>query len=188
LSSYLGERTQIVKINNIFSRPSQINKGVPQGSILGPILFLFYINDFPAYIENISIPILYADDTTLTIYGKDIDQIAIASDSCLDEANRWFISNDLTINKLKTENLLCSLNQNIIKANTNNSVKMLGIHIDPKLKWDVHITQLAKSLAKNLFILRRVRNYISFKCLKSVYFALVHSLISYGTILWGNSS
>jgi len=106
--SYLANRKQKVQIQteNMSQASSEwgtIEHGVPQGSILGPLLFIIYINDLPATINNLSQPILFADDTSVTITSKNISDFCSIGNSVLSEMNKWFIANKLVLNFDKTK-------------------------------------------------------------------------------------
>lgn len=184
LKSYLNERKQMVVQYNDKSSFKNITIGVPQGSVLGPFLFVIAVNDF-----SYSVPcksMLYADDTTLMNSTHYLDDLINKENSSLQSALEWFEANLLVVNQQKTEKIVFSLNSNIIKNTT--SVKLLGIVLDNKLNWDHHVDQLCRKLSRVVFLLRKLRNSISTDILLTVYNALFQSQLRYGVVLWGNSS
>ena len=99
--NYLNEREQFVDINGVQSDKKQITCGVPQGSVLGPLLFLIFINDLPNATNFLTL--LFADDTTFQISGVDTDQLFLLANSELEKASVWFKANKLTLNVKKTK-------------------------------------------------------------------------------------
>ena len=95
--SYLSNRKQYVSIDNYNSQFQYINVGVPQGSVLGPLLFLLYVNDL-VFVSNILKPIIFADDTNIFLSGKNIHDMNIVFNTELEKVHLWFITNKLTIN------------------------------------------------------------------------------------------
>jgi exonuclease III len=202
MSSYLENRYQRVimkgsKFNKIFSKWERVIYGVPQGSILGPLLFLIYINDFPASLKNLAQPILFADDTSIIISNSSPEEFTSNIISVFKEIMIWFNRNFLTLNCDKTHFLQFFLKRHrevdiqIITTNsliTNiNCSKFLGINIDSSLSWKNHITVLSSRLNKACFAIRSVKPFMSLDTMKMIYYAYVHSLLKYGIIFWGNA-
>lgn len=181
--SYLQNRLQAVSVNNNLSSFMRIETGVPQGSILGPLLFIIYINDFSRSISP-NRSVLYADDATLLIRANDAQSLERNTSLAIKEAANWFCSNQLKLNDDKTQKINFSFNNNLINGD---SVKLLGIYLDDGLKWSLHIDQLCLKLSQQVYLLRQLKKSFDKEILVMVYFASIHSLISYGTILWGNS-
>lgn len=184
IKTYLCGRYQSVVVNNQSSTYLEVMAGVPQGSILGPLLFLLAINDLP-----ISLPfqsLLYADDTTFLVTGSSQKEIDSKSNLIYERAAEWFKANALTINATKTEKMCFSLRR--LDANTSNSVKLLGVHLDPKLSWETHTDHVISKLSRVCFLLRRLRTCVSQDVVKLAYFSLFHSHLLYANMLWGNCS
>lgn len=182
-TSYLSNRKQCVVMNNVTSDLENVDYGVPQGSVLGPLLFIIYINDFHIFLNSECT--LFADDTTLTCsanYPTDLDRI---NAEVITQAEIWFSTNKLCLNNDKTQRITVSYNNSISKGE---NVRLLGIVIDDALKWDKHVDDLCNKLAKSLFILRKLKNLVDRETLISIYFALFHSHLNYGVSLWANSS
>ena len=159
--SYLSNRKQAVFVNDKWSNFEPINCGVPQGSILGPLLFTIYINDFPKCCPNVT-TYLFADDAKL-IYSK-----RKLLTSCLDKelmnVPSWISLNKLALNIPKTQMLQFNHTSNVqfmgVNLANDENAKYLGIHIDPKLSLHSHIKHEVKKLSKQLSVIARLRHYV----------------------------
>ena len=161
-----------------------ITRGVPQGSILGPILFLVYINDLPNSIScDGCLTILYADDTSFLVRGNG-NELESSIAAVLDEAKIWFASNRLFLNEAKTDRI----NFQLRGGKTEPSPKFLGVHLDAALGWVSHISALNGKLATALFVIRKIRYTAGYHAALITYHVLFHSLISYGILAWGNAA
>ena len=212
--SYLSERQQYVSLDGIISNMLEIAIGVPQGSILGPILFLIYINDLPEC--STLLALLFADDTTLLASGDNIDDLIIYVNEELRKIVTFFRANKLSLHPAKTQFMIFT-NSNAIKnkdvklyidmnnpggANSNlvvpinritcNSdfpaIKFLGILFDPELNFKLHVRSISTKISKALFILRTVKNILSEKSLKTLYYSLIHCHLIYGIHVWSSTS
>jgi hypothetical protein len=170
-----------------------IKYGVPQRSILGPLLFLVYINDLPLTIHSQSKPILFADDTNIIISHPEADGFQI----CMNDAmslNKWIKANKLTLNSDKTNFMkFCINNKTWVNLNIGyddktieevETTKFLGLQIDNNLKWKKHIQYIIPKLSSACFAMRTITSLMKTETLKLVYFAYFHSIMSYGIIFW----
>ena len=197
--SYLTNRKQYVYVNNVSSDIKCINCGVPQGSVLGPILFLLFINDLTSIPALADMLKLFADDTNLFISDSNITHLETKCNIALTVLAEWMSANKLTINYEKTcymlfrphlsKKLNYSLNVTINNTIINcvESIKFLGIILDNKLTWKLHIDDIYNSLMKYVGIFYKLRPILSLSVMKSIYFATVHSKLLYGLELYGNT-
>ena len=206
--SYLDNRKQFVSIENSSSSLGTITTGVPQGSILGPLLFLIYVNDLASSTSDMKC-LMYADDTSLIIpfdlNKKTIDQ----NSSCLDQQTstinnklnsvfEWLTVNKLSLNTNKTKFMIFHFPQRIIpnyaipliKINNKfiekvNTFKFLGIYLDCNLSWENHVNEITKKISKTVGVLSILKHYFPQKILLTIYNSLILSHFNYGITLWG---
>ena len=198
---YLCTRTQSVYIKGKLSRPEIIEIGVPQGSILGPLLFLLYINDFP--LNNKLNPLLYADDTTLLNKNKDLPTLFNDTNALLKETETWFKANKLTLHPQKTKYILFTsskcipmgLNlqvggvdiERIQETNTTKSFCLVGVHLDEKLSWKHHIEHIRKKVSRNLAMIISSKNVLPDKVKILLYHSIIKSHLDYCLPIWGGA-
>lgn len=182
ISSYLSNRKQYVSIRGSDSSVLKVTVGVPQGSVLGPFFFMVIINDLPKSLNVQSV--IYADDTTLFSSNRDLVELNRDIVQGQSEAISWFSSNKLLCNQDKTQSILLSLANN----HEAHSVKLLGINVDSKLNWSTHVESVCKKISRVCYLIWKLRDLLSPSFLRSSYFGLFQSHISYGLLLWGHSS
>lgn len=198
LKSYLSNRIQKVQIKSTQSQGCQVEIGVPQGSILGPFLFLVYINDLPFMVQNLAKIVLFADDTSLIFKVNRQTQNVDDVNNALLRIQDWFTVNNLVLNSKKTKCIRFSL-PNVQKSKLdivlNNDVLdfvdnavFLGITLDEKLQWDPHINALSKRLSSAAYAVRKIRLLTDVETARIVYFSYFHSIMSYGILLWGQAA
>ena len=194
--SYLTGRVQYVTYNRVQSSSKQITCGVPQGSILGPLLFLIYINDLPNVCDN-TMPFLFADDTNLFISGENYQKLYEAANNDLNAIAEWLKVNRLSLNVKKTHYMVFS-NTKITSANNELKIegetisevtktKFLGVIIDNRLNWQHHINYISSKVAKGLGIIIKVRKVLDNKSLLSLYYAFIYPYLMYCNHVWGNA-
>lgn len=208
--SYLTDRSQYVEINHINFKSnkkhcyksglSKVLYGVPQGSILGPLLFICYLTGLPFSNDgNATKIVLYADDANLIVTGKNCTQIELRTLTEMSKLEKFLGSSNLLLNNKKTKLISFHTRQNRnpltldIKLNNNpveqlTETKFLGLIIDKNLSWDEHVKFITKKLSSGLYALRRMKHYCSLKTLKTIYYSLFQSHISYGICIYGATS
>ena len=191
LANYLKTRKQYVKLNNIKSDLLEITCGVPQGSILGPLLFLIYVNDIPAICEN-SIPFLFADDTNLIGFNKKGSVEFMQADT--QRMYKWLCANKLSLNIGKSSTLTFNATSiqdlkcgNVPIAHAT-SCKYLGVRLDENLSFDEHITTVVTKLSKHAGIISKIRHYLPRKTVLLYYKQYVQPVIQYGLLIYGCTS
>ena len=194
---YLSDRAQVTVINNVNSEINFIHCGVPQGSILGPLLFLLYINDLPNC-HLLSDVRMYADDTNLTFASKDPEELFSSLTHDLSNLKQWLDSNRLSLNVLKTKCLFTGTKHKISLLPSEpricldghliervNSCKSLGVQVDETLSWEAHISEVVGKVAKVLAALRRLRPICPQSTLFTIYKSLVLPHLDYCSAVWG---
>ena len=196
-SSYLTNRKQFVSIMGHDSTIADIEFGVPQGSVLGPLLFLIYINDLNLAMKY-SKTQHFADDTNLLIKNTHLKQLQKQLNKDLKQLCHWLKANKLSLNTSKTELILFrhpnkKINYDLkVKINgkqllQSNSVKYLGILLDTHLNWSAHASSLALKLNRAAGMLAKVRHFVTQHTLRNIYFGIFSSLLTYGSQVWGQS-
>jgi Reverse transcriptase (RNA-dependent DNA polymerase) len=212
--NYLSGRKQYVSCGDSDSSLLSILIGVPQGSILGPLLFLVYINDLPGSTDLFSL--LFADDTALTACADNLADLYSSINAELRKLCTFFRENKLSLNPEKTNYLLFTHNNSSpppelhLVLNNNNpnendpshisvlsrvlttdktpAIKYLGVYFDSNLNFKFHINQISKKLSRALFALRRVKNILPPRSLKTLYYSLFHCHLTYGIEIWSSVS
>ena len=187
--SYLSERKQRTKVNNCYSSWSNIKSGVPQGSILGPLLFNIYLNDIFFFVKKCDIS-NYADDTTPYSVDTSMDLLLNALEEDVTILIRWFRENYFQLNADKchflisnrSKDTLINVGDEIIECS--NSVKLLGITIDNKLKFGEHVSKLCKKASQKIHALARISNFMSQDKLRIIMKAFIESQFGYCPLAW----
>lgn len=186
VESYLRCRCQVVRVAGVTSAKSVINIGVPQGSVLGPIIFLIYINDLPNGETHAKFT-LFADDTTISHAADTCEGSLNGSMVAQERAENWFCSNRLLLNADKTSRIIFSM-RNLSGVENASEVSFLGVTLDPGLQWGKHINALAGKLCRGLYVLRNLHKCVSPDVLRTAYFAIFHTHVSYAILAWGHSA
>lgn len=209
--SYLKDRKQQVKINDLLSHEESVVYGVPQGSVLGPTLFLLYINELCNIRVSAGRIISYADDTAIVFFGVSWATVKNAAETGLAEIASWLNANLLTLNVLKTNFICFTPNMrtqpgadfeikihrcvNFLHCGGNcqnieqvRSTKYLGITVDQRLSWHHHIEITMARVRKLIWVFRNLRHVMPAQLLNKIYVALVQSVISYCIPVWGGAT
>ena len=196
------DRKQTVYVNGSYSEEGEIHHGVPQGSILGPLLFCLYINDMPLAISSTNVSCeLFADDSTLHANEKTVSILSNILQQSLDEIFDWCNNNQMLINTSKTKSMLITTRQK--HQNNLSSLqlslegepieqvrnhRLLGVIIDDQMTWCTHINNLCKTLSRNVFLLSKLRYILNTDCCKSFFHAHIKSHCDYASTLWDSCS
>ena len=199
--NYLSDREQFVSVNGVQSETMKMAYGVPQGSVLGPLLFLIFINDLPNATDFLTL--LFADDTTFQMSGVDLDFLFEHANLELEKASIWFKANKLTLNIKKTKFMIfCDKKQQMglqgrnlkigetiieqVGSNCNEKYfKFVGHVIDDNLSWEGHVQHICKKLASANYALNSTKNFLPLKIRRTIYFSLFDFHLNFGNLLLG---
>lgn len=198
IRSYLSNRHQRVLSNGSYSSKAISHRGVPQGSILGPLLFSLFINDLPLHITNPDTSSeLFADDGTVHCSDKSINNVTNQLQKGLSDIEKWCDNNAMVLNPNKTECMVLTTRQkhqrqtlclqltlqgSVIKQV--NKHKLLGLIIDDRFQWESHINHLCKLLSRNIFLLRKLNTLTDSESKKMYFNAHIRSHIDYVSTTW----
>ena len=196
--SYLNKRQQFTIVNGQASELLTVICGVPQGSTLGPLLFLLYINDL-ATASNFSVT-LFADDTSLLLKHQNLNTLVRKCNLELVHINNWFLANKLTANMSKASKFMLTLGKSRMKHPENitlkmgdtilekvNSIKYLGVIFDDSFNWHNHVSYISSKISRSVGVLSKLRYYTTVQTLIKVYHSLVSSHLSYALTAWGKA-
>ena len=187
--SYLSNRKQRTKVNSSFSEWSDIISGIPQGSILGPLLFNIYINDLFYFVNETELA-NYADDNTPYAIDIDTDSVINTLENDADILIRWFRDNYMKLNEDKCHFLITDTTEKMSmyvgteKIESSDSVKLLGITFDNKLKFEKHIPNICNKVSHKLHALARISNYMTSDKLQTIMKAFIESQFGYCPLIW----
>ena len=195
--SYLAGRKQFCRVNGTDSQVNAVDIGVPQGSCLGPLLFLVYINDLPKVIESCTVA-MYADDTGLYYRGASLDHLNETINKDLERLDNWLKGNKLSLNVVKTvsmnilsrqkqQKVLGELDLKIRDTNIQNvkETKYLGLQIDRHLTWKKHVDTISRKVSRALGVLKHARKFLQQNILKNLYISIIEPHFRYCSSVWG---
>lgn len=198
IRSFLSNRTQRVIISGSSSSVGCVIRGVPQGSILGPLLFCLFINDFPLQITNKNVECdLFADDGSLHTSASNIHILEQQLQVELNNVLQWCTNNKMLVNPQKTKSMLITSRQkhqrdplklNLVIGNDSieqiKSHRVLGITVDEELRWHFHINNVCKTVARNIYLLSKLKLYVDKQALNLFFHAHCMSHINYASSVW----
>ena len=200
--SYLSNRKQCCKVNGNISKIQDIKCGVPQGSCLGPLLFLIYINDLPFALHRTKVT-MYADDTSISYSSKSISDLSNAINLDLQDLSAWLQGNKLSLNVAKTQSMILGTAPNLKKLDYSDStnfplfeineekiestckIKYLGVQIDPFLNWKEQINVAIGKISRGIGMLKYSKKYLSLETIQRMYFSIVDPHFRYCCSVWG---
>ena len=203
MNSNLDDRTQVVSVNNKLSDIDHVKCGVPQGTILGPLLFLIFINDLPLFLKDtIFSADLYADDTTVYNAQFDLNELKANLQKSLIVLRKWCKQNGMLLNTDKTKVMLITtrqkqlhINENILSFSYNDvelqittGDKILGVNIDVNLIWNNHYQYLCKKVSSYIWLLSRISHFLSTEHKLLYYKSYIQPHFNYCNVIWGNAS
>ena len=196
-SSYLCNRQQCVSFQGIQSDFENVTSGVPQGSILGPLLFCIFINDMcNLKFENQTKIALYADDTALFCKGKNIHDCQVTLQKEYDLMREWFRINEMQINYKKTKVMVFGtkrkVKNHVLKIaheeeylENVTSIKYLGVTLEQSLNWSLHVSNTISKINRAIACIRRIKSFLTEKILAQLYFSFILPHIDYCSVVWG---
>lgn len=201
LTSFVTDRQQHVHMKSSVSTPLPLHYGVPQGSVLGPLLFSIYINDLPLHIQS-ALCELFADDTTIHTSSPKLQTVSRTLQTCVDRLIEWTNLNHMALHPEKTKCMVITTRQKrqnlqtpMVPPKINNraieevsSHKVLGVTIDNNLSWVEHINTLCKSVCKKVFQLSKVKHFLTFHARVLFFQGHIQSSIDYASTLWDGAS
>ena len=201
IESYLNNRKQSVKLGQIISNQETVESGVPQGSILGPLLFIITTNDISQALEEYEVSI-YADDMQILVHGSNINEMQVKLEAAIKKANNYYNENSLLCNPTKTEIILFGTEHQIAKQNKlqitvrnetetkvltgDKHIKILGVYLDQHLNWNKHISFVKQKATNSIRMLHRINHCLPRKQQRILYNSLVVPHFSYADIIWTN--
>lgn len=196
--SYLSDRKQCCIVQNEVSEPKSISHGVPQGSILGPLLFIIYINDIPCCLDHTK-PRLYADDTIISIASKSATELHQKINYDLARVSDWLLANKLSLNVVKSEYILIGSKFKVpsfgsfapIRISGSeikrvSTLKHLGVLIDENLNWESHIDTMCLKIGRSIYGLKLLRDFVPVSTLITMYKSLIQPNFDYCDLVWSN--
>lgn len=199
-NNYLSDRKQYIDLNGTVSSSHLVTSGVPQGSVLGPLLFLLYVNDMPSASSLLEL-ILFADDTTALYNSASLDDVFHTMNMEINKLNTWFNVNKLSINLKKTNFILFMTRQKESFVSVNDDshsvhfgstridsvsyTKFLGLFLDKNLNLKEEINLVCSKLSKGIYALSRAAKILPLSCLKTLYSSLILPYLNYGLLIWG---
>jgi hypothetical protein len=201
IQSFLENRQHLVSVNQTNSGYLVQKYGVPQGSILGPLLFSIYINDLPLHITDSSCE-MFADDTSLHTKDSNINTLTTKLQKTINQLVTWSEHNHMALNSKKTKCMLITTAQkrhHIPTAELNLFVKnekiqevdshlILGVTIQNNLSWNNYLGDISSRISSKLHLLKRIKNFLNATCRKIFFHAYIQSIIDYASTLWDQST
>ena len=191
-SSFLQDRTQCVRVNGSLSSVEYLKSGIPQGTVLGPVLFLIFINDLPSVVKNESS--IFADDTTMFTFGEDLAYSCRSLTLDLNAASHWAKVWGMLYNAEKSQHLTVrskhvrvsspSISMGGVTVPQVDHHKHLGIHFNKSLTWTDHVNEVFSSCARRIGMLRRLRRILPNTAIRRIYIGSIRPILEYACPVW----
>ena len=191
--SYLSDRKQFVSVGSSHSSTKPISFGVPQGSILGPLLFIIYINDLPQ-ISELAKFIMYADDANILIIGNSLDEVYSKLEFLCAALIKWVDNNGLALNLKKTNYMIFSRQRSLnyqdvvisgVTIERKTEARFLGVIIDEKLSWVQHIAAVKMKMSRYIGLMYKLKKHLPLDARLQIYHSFVQSHLNYCSLIWG---
>ena len=191
LISFVTGRGMRVAMSGAVSGVSGVDLGVAQGSLIGPILFLLFINDLPEFMTDIHV-VMYVDDTSIAVAASDADAVSLKVRQVVGMFNEWCKRNRIMLNMEKTVYVNFHARRPVqpavmVNCALSRETCFLGIHIDENLNFGKHIEHVCGTLNRSYFAMLKLKGSLEHRCMIDAYYALCHSRITYGCLLWGRA-
>ena len=196
---YLSERSHFTVVDNEKSSSARVSMGVPQGSVLGPVLFLLFVNDLPNF-SNVLTSILFADDANIYLTGKDPSKLITTANVELFKLYKWCLANRISMNSIKTLFIMfgnkppSNLPPLTIKSGSSyevikreNKAKFLGVFYDENMTFKAHVNYLVQRLSRTSSLIYQLKDFLPTFALKTIYNAHVASMLNYCNIIWSGA-
>lgn len=185
--SFLSDRTAAVSVNGVRSVDFAVTDGVAQGSVLGPLIFVLFINDLPDHLGK-TLVVNYADDTSVGLAAATPEELSLQMNLLISTFRDWCYKNKLMLNTSKTQCLYFKRNvSHITNIEGCDGVNFLGIRLDHELNFINHIDYVISKLSTAYYAILQLKYEVSSKHLIDLYYSLVYPYLAYNVALWGNS-
>lgn len=192
LTSFITDRRLRVVLSGTASEESSVDLGVPQGSILGPLIFLIFVNDLPRFLEDVHV-VMYADDTSIAVAARDREELEVKVKNVIERFTDWCTRNRIILNIQKTVCVNFNIRRPLsiecfVGLSLQKQACFLGLTVDDGVTFKPHIDNVCKKLNSSYFALLKLKSSLNSQSLLNAYYALCYSHLSYNNLLWSRST